>query len=126
MTTSSRVNPRTGKPIVQRGTKHLSDDELRALIAKVGFADAAKAFAIAKLESGGWADVVVDTRGMSPDELHEYWGKSAMPELSVGLFQINVLANGQYDLETLKDPESNAQAAYAMSRGGTFWGPWGG
>jgi len=117
-------NPRTGKPIVTRGTVHLSDDELRALIAKHGFADAATAFKLAKRESGGWADVKVDTRGMTSQELHAYWGKPPLEEYSVGLWQINVLSNGQFDGQTLTDPDVNAEAAYKLSRGGTSWGPW--
>lgn len=127
------MNPATGQPIVRRGTHKLSDDELRALIARHGFADAATAFALAKRESGGQADVIVDTRGMSSTQLLAYWGKPAAPELSSGLWQINVLANGAIvpgsDVDTkalfLEDPDTNAQVAFTLSHGGTTWGPWG-
>lgn len=130
---ASPINPATGKPIVTKGPHKLSDEELRALIARHGFADQAKAFALAKRESGGQADVVVDTRGMSSGQLLLYWGKPAAPELSAGLWQINVLANGGIvpgaDLDTkallLQDPDTNAAAAFTLSRGGTSWGPWG-
>lgn len=120
------LNPRTGKPIVKAGTRHLSDDELRALIAKHGFADQAKAFAIAKRESGGWVDVVVDTRGMTADELKAYWGKPALPEYSVGLWQINAIANTQFSEQELLDEDGNAEAAWKLSQGGKSWAPWGG
>ena len=121
-----RLNPATGKPIVQQGTKHLSDVELRALLQGHAFADVDKAFAIAKRESGGWVDVVVDTVGMSPADLQSYWGKPAQQERSVGLFQINTLVNTRYSAESLKDPDVNASYASALSNGGTTWGPWGG
>lgn len=130
----SAVNPRTGRPIVTPGTHALSDVDLRALIAQQGFADQAKAFTIAKRESGGRADVTVDTRGMSPSELAAYWGKPALEEYSVGLWQINVLANGGLvpgasvddKATSLKDASVNAHVALVLSNGGTSWGPWGG
>jgi hypothetical protein len=128
-----RMNPRTGKPIVQPGIHALSSDELRALLTQTGFADLEKAFAIAKRESGGVADVVVDTRGMTLEELRTYWGKPALEELSVGLFQINVLAHPEVPGATvdakvaaLKDPHTNASIALAISQGGRLWTAWGG
>lgn len=124
--TRSTTNPRTGRPIVTPGTRKLSAEELRALIALHGFKDAEKAFAIAMRESGGFADVVVDTRGMHPDELRAYWGKPAAEELSIGLWQINTLASPSFDVEALKTPDGNALAALQLSKGGTSWGPWGG
>ena len=75
-------------------------------------------------ESGGDPAVVVDTRGMTPDQLRAYWHKAAGPELSIGLWQINVLASPQFDPELLKDPDMNATAAFTLSNGGTSWGPW--
>lgn len=130
----SAINPRTGRPIVTRGTNTLTDTALQALIASQGFADKAKAFAIAKRESACCADVVVDTRGMTAPELTAYWGKPALPELSVGLFQINVLANGALvpggtldeKANALKDAATNAHVALVLSNGGASWGPWGG
>lgn len=120
------LNPRTGLPIVTPGTRKLSAAELTELVTRHGFKDVAKAVALATRESGGWVDVVVDTRGMTAPELLAYWGKPAMPEYSVGLWQVNVLANTQFDPEALKDPDVSAAAALALSRGGTSWGPWGG
>jgi hypothetical protein len=120
------LNPRTGQPIVHPGTHRMTEAEVRELATQHGFADVSKAVALAMRESGGWTDVVVNTLDMSPDELHAYWGKPALPELSVGLWQINVHANPQFDAETLKDPNENAAAAWLLSQGGTSWGPWGG
>jgi hypothetical protein len=100
-----------------------------------GFADVETAVAIAMRESGGSADVVVDTRGMSSDELAAYWGRPALEELSVGLWQINVLAHRALvpggdtldsAVEELKAPEVNARTALALSSGGTQWRAWGG
>jgi hypothetical protein len=130
----SPLNPRTGRPIVTRGSNTLTDSALQALIASIGFANQAKAFAIAKRESACCADVVVDTRGMSPSELAAYWHKPALEEVSVGLFQINVLANGALvpggtvdeKVTALKDPATNAHVALVLSNGGSSWGPWGG
>jgi hypothetical protein len=130
---ASPMNPATGRAIVTRGVHKLTDDELRALIARHGFANAAMALALAKRESGGQADVIVDTRGMSSSQLLAYWGKPAAPELSSGLWQINVLANGAIvpggDVDAkallLQDPDTNAAAAFTLSNGGTTWGPWG-
>ena len=140
-----RVNPRTGKPIVTPGTKKLSSAEIRALAAASGIADVDKALAIAIRESGGYADVVVDTRGMTLAELQAYWPdptKKYGPELSVGLWQINVLANGALlglDAEALKDPatdpsEAIAKLADPAANAATLaalvkahgWAPWGG
>lgn len=47
-----------------------------------------------------------------------------LPERSFGLWQINVLAFPQFDEGLLLDPAYNAAAAYALSKGGTAWGPW--
>jgi len=139
------LNPRTGKPIVTPGTKKLSSAEIRALAVGSGVANADKALAIAIRESGGYADVVVDTRGMSLAELQAYWPdhtKKYGPELSVGLWQINVLANGALlglDAEALKDPaadpsEAIAKLADPAANAATLaalvkahgWAPWGG
>lgn len=128
------INPSTGKPIVSKGAITLSDGDLQALIARHGFSNAAKAFAIAKRESGGNVGVVVNTLGMTPAQLAAYWGKPALAEVSVGLWQINVLANGALvpgttiadKIAALQDAETNASVALALSSGGASWGPWGG
>jgi len=127
-----KTNPHTGKPIFELGTRHLSDDEIRALLTVRGFPDVEKALEVCKRESGGWASAVVDTSGMSQDELRRYWGsnvaagKSLAPEISVGLFQINTLAHPNYSVEAMKDPTLNVDAAFAISQGGTSWQAWGG
>jgi hypothetical protein len=128
-----RLNPRTRRPVVTPGHHHLTPAELRALAEKHGLAQVEKAVSIAQRESAGVADVVVDTRGMSPDELRAFWGRDAAQELSVGLWQINLLANHELvpgdtteaKAEALKDPDVNASVAARLSHGGTNWAPWG-
>ena len=48
-----------------------------------------------------------------------------LPERSFGLWQVNTLANPQFDEQALLDPTYNAQAAFQLSRGGTNLRPWG-
>lgn len=129
-----KLNPSTGKPIVNRGTKRLSEAELAALIEKHGFENATKAATIANRESGRYSDVSVNTVGMNAAQLQDYWKIKASPEVSVGLWQINLLANAalvpgstlEEKIEALKDPDTNAEIAFKLSKGGTSWGPWGG
>lgn len=129
-----RINPHTGRPIVTSSGRKMSDSELRALALGHGLADVEKALFIMKRESGGDPGVVLDTRGMSDAELFDYWKKKARPELSVGLFQINLLANASLvpgdnldaKVRALQDPATNADVARRLSKGGTTWGPWGG
>lgn len=45
-------------------------------------------------------------------------------EDSRGLWQINVKAHPQYAAVNLYDPLTNAQAALAVSGGGSNWSPW--
>ena len=109
----SNVNPVTGKPIVRAGTQKLSRAELQVLAVRHGIVDVKTAVDIAMRESGGYVDVVVDTREMKPDQLEAYWGAKAQPEYSVGLWQINVLANApdmnpEVAIEYFKDPDANA------------------
>lgn len=46
--------------------------------------------------------------------------------ISRGLWQINLRWHPEYNKPEidLYDPDTNAQAAYAVSRGGTYWKPW--
>jgi Lysozyme like domain len=125
------MNPSTGKPVVTHGTSRLSNADIRDLLVRHGFANVDAWVAIVLRESGGDPAVTTDTRGMSDAELHAYWGprfdgKKLATEYSVGLFQVNVLANPGFDPSTLTDPDASAQAAYALSRGGTNFAPWGG
>lgn len=83
-------------------------NELQALAASVGFPDANLAAAVAMAESGGDPQILGDV---------EYGG-------SIGLWQINLPSNPQYDASALKDPTYNANAALAISKQGTNWNPW--
>lgn len=129
-----RLNPRTGRPIVTRSGNVLSDSQLRALVLSTGVADVEHAVFLAKRESGGDAGVVLDTRGMTRPELIDYWKRSAQPELSVGLWQINLLANAslvpgatlEEKIRALQNPATNADVMRRLSSGGKNWGPWGG
>lgn len=85
--------------------------QIYALAASTGFADPITATAIAMAESGGNPDAVGDT-SITP------------PYGSVGLWQINVAAHPQYTADSLHDPSTNAQAALAISSGGTNFSPW--
>ena len=95
----------------------LSFDELVALAVSVGFPPAAaeKAARIAWRESRGNPKATAIVPVPKPGNL---------PERSFGLWQVNTLASPQYDEARLLDPAYNAQAAYALSRGGTSWTPW--
>jgi hypothetical protein len=112
----------------------MTDSELRALALAHNLRDVEKALHIMKRESGGDPGVVLDTRGMTDAELFDYWHLKAKPELSVGLFQINLLANASLvpgdtldaKVRALQDPAVNAEVARRLSANGTTWGPWGG
>lgn len=69
------------------------------------------ALAVAMAETGGSLDA----------DAHNTSGED-----SRGLWQINVApnANPQYAGWNLFDPEINAQAAFEISSGGTYWCPW--
>ena len=97
----------------------LSLDQIRAIAASVGFPDPAFAAAVAMAESGGDMYAQGDPRGPF---LSVPNGQST----SFGLWQIHTPTSPQYDAtRLLQDPTYNAQAAFAISRGGTYWtGPW--
>lgn len=82
--------------------------ELQQLALKHGFPDPNLAAAVAMAESGGNATAVGDV---------QYGG-------SIGLWQINLPAHPEYDSKSLEDPDYNANAAFAISKGGTNWQPW--
>lgn len=82
--------------------------QLQALAASVGFPDPSLAAAVAMAESGGNPNAMGDA---------QFGG-------SVGLWQINLPSHPNYDPARLTDPVYNAQAAYAISSGGTNWQPW--
>lgn len=94
----------------------LTPDQLRDLATSVGFPDPAMAAAVAMCESFGDTDASNFCPG------HPGCGK--LPERSFGLWQVNTLANPQFDEASLLDPLYNARAALVLSNGGTSWGPW--
>jgi len=88
----------------------LSIADLQNLAASVGFPQGtiATAAAVAMAESGGDPNAVGDPT---------FGG-------SYGLWQINAPSHPQYDTQRLLDPTYNAEAALAISNGGTNWKPW--
>lgn len=132
------TNPRTGRPIVNLGSLKWTQAQIRELATAHGFQDVANAVAISWRESaGGYVHATTDTRGMQPDELRAYWGSPAGPELSVGLWQINIADKGNrkllgldvngdpsLDVATYQDPDENAHAALVLSDGGKNWNAW--
>ena len=84
----------------------MSTKALLRLMVDIGFANPRLAAAVARAESGGYPDAVGDQN------------------TSFGLFQIHVPAHREYDRSQLLQPVANARAAYAISRGGTYWKPW--
>jgi len=79
-----------------------------AIAQLVGFPDPKLATAIAMAESSGFPKNV----------------NSTPREYSCGLWQINTKVH-PYTPEQMFDPLENARAAYAISRGGQDWTPWG-
>jgi hypothetical protein len=105
-------------PWRSRSRQRLTPAELRSLALWSGWqgADADKASAIAMRESGGDPRAVNDTRGKAhPPGISD--------ELSIGLWQINVLSSPQYGVEWLKDPRHNATAAFSLFQN-SGWAPW--
>lgn len=88
----------------------LSLDDLRSLAGRHGFPDVDIAAAVAMAESGGNPNALGDT--------------TIDPRGSVGLWQIFRKAHPEYEGVDLTDPDTNADAAYAISSGGTNWHPW--
>lgn len=88
----------------------LTFGELRDLALRHDFPDPDTAAAIAMAESSGRPDAVGDlTRGVS-----------------IGLWQINLRWHPEWKgrEEELKDPDTNADAAFKISSGGTDWHFW--
>lgn len=101
-------------------------DELRQLAAQVGFPDPNLAAAVAEAESRGVptsTNIVTAAQASAWNAAHPGEPRHG-PERSFGLWQINTLAWPAYDETSLLDPTYNAQAALAVSRGGTYWKPW--
>lgn len=80
--------------------------ELVALARRHGFPDPELAASIALAESGGNARAIGDHGS------------------SFGLWQIHSPAHPQFDRGRLLEPDYNADAAFAISNGGSNWQPW--
>jgi lysozyme-like protein len=89
--------------------------QLRSLAASTGFPDPDLAAAVAMAESKGNPSATAIVTDPAPGN---------GPERSFGLWQINTLAHPSYNEEALLDANYNAQAAFAISQGGTNWTPW--
>lgn len=105
-------------PLPPRKGQRMTLAQLRSLAAHVGFPDPVTAAAVAMAESGGDPCAQGDPRG--PFLCDRPNGTST----SFGLWQIHVPAHPQYDAASLLDPTYNAQAAFAISKGGTDWSAW--
>lgn len=92
-------------------------DELRGLALQAGFPVTAldTIAAIALAESGGDPNARATVTDPAPGNL---------PEDSIGLWQVNVLAWPQYSAAELFDPMTNARAALVISSGGTSFSHW--
>lgn len=84
----------------------LTRAKLLEIATAAGFPDPQLAVAIALAESGGVPGAKGDNRR------------------SIGLWQINLDSHPSYDEEALKDPATNAAAAFAISKQGKDWRPW--
>jgi hypothetical protein len=90
--------------------KAMTRAQIRAYVDHFAFAQPDVAVAIALAESGGVPNALGDIRDGVP--------------ISVGLWQINTRAWPQWTRGELKDPKRNAEAAFAISKGGTDWHDW--
>jgi hypothetical protein len=103
----------------------LTHAQLEALWVTAGGSNATAdtAAAIAQAESGGNTAAILNT---AYPNLPGYRPPSAgaLPEYSVGLWQINELAHPQYTTTTLLSEIGNANAAVAISNGGASFSAW--
>lgn len=95
--------------------------QLQQLAASVGFPDPALAAAVAMAESGGNPCAQGDPNIGSSGYLCT--GPNGTSR-SMGLFQVDLDYNPQFDGASLLNPTYNAQAAYEISSQGTNWNPW--
>jgi len=98
----------------------LSLPQLVELARGHGFPNPELAASVAMAESGGDAAAVHDSRAQV------VFPPGVGPELSIGLWQVNVQpnANPQYAAWDLTNPDANATAAFQISSGGRVWKPW--
>jgi len=105
-------------PVPSDRTHTFTLSELRQLAAAAGFQDPVTAAAIAMAESSGRPWAVKDTRGRTDLPPH------TSPELSIGLWQINVLVHPTFASWDLKDPAQNAHAALILAMSPNNWRHW--
>jgi hypothetical protein len=86
-------------------------------------ATADTAAAIAQAESGGRTDAILNTAYPKLPGYHPP-GAGALPEYSVGLWQINELAHPSYTTASLLTPTGNANAATAIATFGASFSAW--
>ncbi len=103
----------------------LTHSQLESLWVLAGGTEATAdtAAAIAQAESGGNPAAILNTAypnlpGYRPPS------KGALPEYSVGLWQINTVAHPGYSVADLLTPLGNAKAAVAISGGGASFSAW--
>ena len=103
----------------------LSHADLEALWTFAGGSQATAdvAAAIAQAESGGDPTKIDNTAYPKLPGYHPP-APGNLPEYSVGLWQVNVLAHPQYTAAQMLTPRLNAVAAVAISSGGRHFDPW--
>lgn len=116
----SALPPAPGRSDAPVRAGWLSFDDIVRLGIEAGFqADVAYKMArVAWRESMGNPSATRIVTAAQAPALHQ------LPERSFGLWQVNTLSSPQYDEGLLLDPRYNAQAAYELSRGGTYLAPW--
>ena len=81
------------------------------------------AASIAEAESGGNPSAINNSAYPNKPGYHKP-GPGALPEYSVGLWQINLLAHPSYSVSQMLKPLLNAGAAVAISSDGQNFGAW--
>jgi hypothetical protein len=109
------IGARTRRPSRGAAVGALTLAELRELARRAGFPNPVLAAAVAMAESSGYPHATHIVTEPAPGFL---------PEHSIGLWQINVLAWPAFDATRLLDPLYNAQAAKLMSESPRGWNHW--
>lgn len=81
------------------------------------------AASVAQAESGGRTDAILNTAYPTRGGYRKP-SPGALPEYSVGLWQINMLAHPTYTLASLLTQTGNARAAIDISNNGASWSAW--
>ena len=100
-----------------------SDLETLWTLAGGSQATADTAAAIAQAESGGNPAAILNTAFPNLPGYHPP-AKGNLPEYSVGLWQVNLVAHPQYTAAAMLTPRLNAIAAVAISNGGLSFSAW--